>query len=762
MGVTGDVLVRILRTAGREIDLSKYQSGIEDSKGKRRKLRPLRIGLDVSGWISRAAHGHGGMLLDERHLTNYGKSRLERGEETEIDLLTSQENRRDYIETCSKKVLNDIINLQHWSKADVLVVLDGASPPIKKIEVKRRREKMQRAQADRDAKDPEKTLDRRIKAARAAGSGAAHGLIVQELLVLMREKNIPFMVSPFEADGQLAYLAKTGLVDMVMTEDSDLLCHDISSILFKYDRNGGGMLVQKNDLGGVEYAKQTLSLLDFSTTMISVLFVCVGCDYCDKLEGIGSVTARNLVRDAFLLPRENSETPVLKRVFELLYENSKSVLSDEEKTAYEDRFMGALLMYQHPVIFCPLQGKCILINNPPHGSDPVLLHYEPYSALCHNVEKHQEILGSFPERRLQIPIIEGWVSPRTFKPYPEVALPAHVRALFGEQLQGQQSPVSHRQSEPQALENLATQNESVDIEQPETQCFQEQQQPTLNEHHEPEGEGFLRQDEPMEAEQLQTEGEQEAAEDTQEGKCWETQDSLPDTQYFNVNEEQGGESQYLETQALLTQRSSSASEPSASNESNLAQYQQPSQVSELQHPSQSSNEGHTDGNENCVSVQNLQSQGGLSMELRELAVMVAECTAPNRTRVKRNTLLQKVISSASPQLRLLWDEKSETAAFQSIGFRSLIPPPDTEAFWQHRNEALDRLEASRAILSTQSIRPTLTHDKSPLTLTQSSHTMLNQGKSLNPSTQSTGAPGNSYASQSSAHSEALGSPALLP
>ena len=41
----------------------------------------------------------------------------------------------------------------------------------------------------------------------------------------LRQRGIEFVVAPYEADAQMAYLAYSGRVDVVVTEDSDLLCY---------------------------------------------------------------------------------------------------------------------------------------------------------------------------------------------------------------------------------------------------------------------------------------------------------------------------------------------------------------------------------------------------------------------------------------------------------------------------------------------------------------------------------------------------------
>lgn len=46
-------------------------------------------------------------------------------------------------------------------------------------------------------------------------------------------KNVECIVSPYEADAQLGYLSQTGYVDVVISEDSDLLTFGCKKVLFK-------------------------------------------------------------------------------------------------------------------------------------------------------------------------------------------------------------------------------------------------------------------------------------------------------------------------------------------------------------------------------------------------------------------------------------------------------------------------------------------------------------------------------------------------
>lgn len=52
---------------------------------------------------------------------------------------------------------------------------------------------------------------------------------IQELRCLQ----VNFIVAPYEADAQLAFMYKQGLIDVVITEDSDLLAYGVQKVLFK-------------------------------------------------------------------------------------------------------------------------------------------------------------------------------------------------------------------------------------------------------------------------------------------------------------------------------------------------------------------------------------------------------------------------------------------------------------------------------------------------------------------------------------------------
>ena len=488
MGING-ILPRVLPSAGREnYNLRSLRNGlIALSGGKKRKLseqneqtqgpswkrRKVRLAVDLHGWISRACHGNGAHLMDERHLSYHGRAMLKRerdkakhdstADHTNNNVndlapastsavaapgdITSmqQQQQMEYIQKVIHFIMNRISYLQNECNIDVLLVLDGATPPIKQTVVNERRNKRKKAEEERDlnaspakgtsieadeAITTEQEALNRISASKRAGSGvdpALRSLLHNHLLNELRVNELPFLISPYEADGQLAHLSNSSLVDGVITEDSDLICLGVRRLIYKLrgwngenaaNRNSRGLfgtLLERNNLG----ASRGIDLLDFSDAMLVVMFVAAGCDYCESLRGIGIVTARDIVENAFFT---QSDVPVLERVLHQLYQKCHREarerllpLHDEEKdmarSAYEKAFLGAVAIYRHPLVYDPILGDTIANDVSSAGSDSngqcvgaqgssaylrdekILMQYEPYRRLVTDREALYQVIG---------------------------------------------------------------------------------------------------------------------------------------------------------------------------------------------------------------------------------------------------------------------------------------------------------------------------------------------------------------------------------
>ncbi len=94
---------------------------------------------------------------------------------------------------------------------------------------------------------------------------------------------IEILVAPYEADAQLAFLARNGHVDAVISEDSELLVYGCPEVLFKYDSVSGTCdRILERDLASCMNSPSHADA-DF----LKHVAVLTGCDYCPGVSGIG-------------------------------------------------------------------------------------------------------------------------------------------------------------------------------------------------------------------------------------------------------------------------------------------------------------------------------------------------------------------------------------------------------------------------------------------------------------------------------------------
>ncbi|KAF9157572.1 Rad2 nuclease [Actinomortierella ambigua] len=103
---------------------------------------------------------------------------------------------------------------------------------------------------------------------------------------------VEYVVAPYEADAQLAYLEKTGKVQGIVTEDSDLLVFGCKRMIFKLDQYGAGIEIRHEHLTRV----QEVSFHNWSMTEIRHMCILSGCDYLPSIPGMGLKTAYRMLR----------------------------------------------------------------------------------------------------------------------------------------------------------------------------------------------------------------------------------------------------------------------------------------------------------------------------------------------------------------------------------------------------------------------------------------------------------------------------------
>lgn len=90
----------------------------------------------------------------------------------------------------------------------------------------------------------------------------------------------------------MAYLSKIGYVDVIITEDSDLLAFGAKKVFYKMDANGNGKEISLEDIKTVR-GDVSPDIWSYNIFLSTCIFA--GCDYLNSIRGIGFKKAYKLM-----------------------------------------------------------------------------------------------------------------------------------------------------------------------------------------------------------------------------------------------------------------------------------------------------------------------------------------------------------------------------------------------------------------------------------------------------------------------------------
>ncbi|TRY74760.1 hypothetical protein TCAL_00732 [Tigriopus californicus] len=169
-------------------------------------------------------------------------------------------------------------------------VFDGKPPTMKSGELEKRGEKRAEAEAALEkAKELGNQDEVDKQSRRLVKVGKSHVEDCKELLKFM---GIPFVSAPCEAEAQCAELVKSGKVYAVGTEDMDALTFGTKVLLRHLTFSEARKMPIKEF-----YYDQVLEGFNMTQDQFIDLCILLGCDYCDKIKGVGPKNAIKLVQD---------------------------------------------------------------------------------------------------------------------------------------------------------------------------------------------------------------------------------------------------------------------------------------------------------------------------------------------------------------------------------------------------------------------------------------------------------------------------------
>jgi exonuclease 1 len=168
----------------------------------------------------------------------------------------------------------------------------------------------------------------------------------------LRAEQVSYVVAPYEADAQMRYLESEGIVDGIITEDSDLLVFGARCVLFKFDTAGHVVVIRREDFGLLH--TKTASFIGWNDNHFREMAIMSGCDYLDSIQGIGVITAAKLMR------KYKSVEKVLQSI---RMEGNKKIPKD-----YLAAFRMAELAFKHQRVYDPRTQRLAYLTEPSDGT----------------------------------------------------------------------------------------------------------------------------------------------------------------------------------------------------------------------------------------------------------------------------------------------------------------------------------------------------------------------------------------------------------
>ncbi|KIV82904.1 hypothetical protein PV11_04970 [Exophiala sideris] len=169
-------------------------------------------------------------------------------------------------------------------------------------------------------------------------------LMARQLIEELKKLNVQYIVAPYEADAQLVYLEQRGIIDGILSEDSDLLVFGARRLLTKLNQYGELVEIDRADF---PICKE-MNLAGWTDSMFMRMAILSGCDYLPNIGKIGLKTAHAYVR----------KHKDIEKIIRVIQFEGKSMVP----TDYSKMFQQAELTFLHHRVFCPIAQKLVCLK----------------------------------------------------------------------------------------------------------------------------------------------------------------------------------------------------------------------------------------------------------------------------------------------------------------------------------------------------------------------------------------------------------------
>lgn len=263
-------------------------------------------------------------------------------------------DRMNHVYTTVTNYIDNYVSLLRMYNVKLIFVFDGMKLPAKQVTHKER--------AERKAE----TRKRVEKLLAAGNSREARKYmfscvdikfdIVQQVITYCKRMNIDYIVAPYEADAQLAFLANSGQCDFVITEDTDLILYGCKKIIYKLDTSGNCRLYERSRLGRCFGPRGD----EVGFEKFRMICILSGCDYLKNIPSVGLQSAKKF----FLMTRQDN----LRLLLPKLPVHLKSPrLNGKVTEEYIEAFIKAEATFRHHIVYDPQTERLRPLEPYPKG-----------------------------------------------------------------------------------------------------------------------------------------------------------------------------------------------------------------------------------------------------------------------------------------------------------------------------------------------------------------------------------------------------------
>ncbi|KAI1000152.1 hypothetical protein K3495_g8046 [Podosphaera aphanis] len=275
--------------------------------------------------------------------------------------------------------MNRVRMLQHFGVTPFLV-FDGDNIPSKAaIEADRARKRDQSRKAGFNLLNAGKTSQAHLEFQRSLDVTPE---MAQQLIEELKLNGVKYIVAPYEADPQMVYLERKGIIDGIISEDSDLLVFGAKCLLTKMDQYGNCIEINKADFS----ACKEINMVGWSDITFRQMAIMSGCDYLASIHKMGLKTAHMMLR----------KYKTIERVVQMLRFDGKYHVPKD----YLESFRQAELTFLYQRVFCPEIMGLVTHTQP---VEPIDLEKMPF-------------IGAFIEPEIAQGIARGDLHPMTKLP----------------------------------------------------------------------------------------------------------------------------------------------------------------------------------------------------------------------------------------------------------------------------------------------------------------------------------------------------------